>query len=94
VILSKVMAPDAREAYGWRIAFLLGAVCLPFWFWMRWAPPETIEHVAVAGERASHLSLARPFIRVILLAIVILASGTISTYLTQYMTTYPKTRCI
>jgi MHS family citrate/tricarballylate:H+ symporter-like MFS transporter len=90
VILSKVMAPDALEAYGWRIAFLLGAVCLPFGFWMRLTLRETIELVEVAGERASHLSLARPFMRVILLAIVILASGTISTYVTQYMTTYAK----
>jgi MFS transporter, MHS family, citrate/tricarballylate:H+ symporter len=90
VILSKVMAPDALEAYGWRIAFLLGAVCLPFGFWMRRTLPETIEQVEVAGKRSSHLSLARPFTRVILLAIIILASGTISTYVTQYMTTYAK----
>ena len=90
VILSKVMAPDALEAYGWRIAFLLGAVCLPFGFWMRRTLPETIEQVEVTGKRSSHLSLARPFTRVILLAIIILASGTISTYVTQYMTTYAK----
>jgi MFS transporter, MHS family, citrate/tricarballylate:H+ symporter len=90
VILSKVMAPDALEAYGWRIAFLLGAVCLPFGFWMRRTLPETIEQVEVAGKRSSHLSLARPFTRVILLATIILASGTISTYVTQYMTTYAK----
>jgi MHS family citrate/tricarballylate:H+ symporter-like MFS transporter len=90
VILSKVMAPDALEAYGWRIAFLLGAVCLPFGFWMRRTLPETIEQVEVTGKRSSHLSLARPFTRVILLAVVILASGTISTYVTQYMTTYAK----
>jgi MHS family citrate/tricarballylate:H+ symporter-like MFS transporter len=52
--------------------------------------PETIKRVEVAGKRSSHLSLARPFTRVILLAIIILASGTISTYVTQYMTTYAK----
>ena len=90
VILSKVMAPDALESYGWRIAFLLGAACLPFGFWMRRRLPETIEKIAPAVERESHLSLARPHVRVILLAIVILASGTISTYVTQYMTTYAK----
>ena len=90
VILSKTMAPDALQSYGWRIAFLLGAVCLPFGFWMRRTLPETIEKVEAAAERASHLSLARPHLRVILLAIVILASGTISTYVTQYMTTYAK----
>jgi MFS family permease len=35
--------------------------------------------------------LARRHLRVIVLALMILASGTISTYVTQYMTTYAKT---
>ena len=42
VILSKTMTPDALEAYGWRIAFLIGAACLPFGLWMRRGLPETI----------------------------------------------------
>ena len=45
------MAPEALDAYGWRIAFLIGAVCLPFGLWMRRTLPETIAH-ADAGVAA------------------------------------------
>lgn len=94
VILSSTMSPEMLQAYGWRLAFLIGAVCLPFGLWMRRTLPETIAHDARAAESAessSHLVLARRHIRVIVLALMILASGTISTYVTQYMTTYAKT---
>jgi MFS transporter, MHS family, citrate/tricarballylate:H+ symporter len=93
VILSRTMAPEALDAYGWRLAFLIGAVCLPFGLWMRRSLPETIpqdERGAAVIENASHLRLARRYIRVIVLALMILASGTITTYVTQYMTTYAK----
>ena len=93
VILSKTMAPEALEAYGWRLAFLIGALCLPFGLWMRRTLPETIsldERGAKAIENSSHLRLAHRYVRVIVLALMILASGTIATYVTQYMTTYAK----
>ncbi|WP_438810607.1 hypothetical protein, partial [Proteus mirabilis] len=41
-------------------------------------------------EGSNHIKLARRHFRVIVLALMILASGTISTYVTQYMTTYAK----
>ena len=94
VILSSTMAPDMLQAYGWRAAFLIGAVCLPFGIWMRRTLPETIPHgerAAASAENSNHLTLARRHLRVIVLALMILASGTISTYVTQYMTTYAKT---
>ncbi|HTB01816.1 MAG TPA: MFS transporter [Bradyrhizobium sp.] len=93
VILSKTMAPEALDAYGWRIAFLIGALCLPFGLWMRRTLPETItreERGADTNQSSGHLKLARRYIRVIALALMILASGTIATYVTQYMTTYAK----
>ena len=93
VILSKTMAPEALQAYGWRIAFLIGTICLPFGLWMRRSLPETIPQSGASaerGEKSSHLALARRHIRVIVLALMILASGTIATYVTQYMTTYAQ----
>jgi len=92
-IVSKTMAPEMLESYGWRVAFLIGAVCLPFGFWMRRTLPETIpqaEAGARATEHSSHLSHARHHVGIIALALMILASGTISTYVTQYMTTYAQ----
>jgi MHS family citrate/tricarballylate:H+ symporter-like MFS transporter len=93
VILSKTMAPEMLDTYGWRLAFLIGAVCLPFGIWMRRTLPETIpqaEAGAAAKESTGHLSQARRHTGLILLALMVLASGTISTYVTQYMTTYAQ----
>jgi MFS family permease len=92
VILSKTMAPEMLDSIGWRVAFLIGAACLPIGLWMRRSLPETIvqsEH-AERAERTSHLALARRHVRVIAFAVMILASGAISTYVTQYMTTYAQ----
>jgi MFS transporter, MHS family, citrate/tricarballylate:H+ symporter len=94
VILSKTMSVEALDSYGWRIAFLIGAACLPFGLWMRRTLPETIAaRASKEGEpdgSKGHLATARRYSRVILLALMILASGTIATYVTQYMTTYAQ----
>ena len=93
VILSRTMAPEVLDAYGWRLAFLIGALCLPFGLWMRSTLPETIQQSgggAEGLEHAGHLAQAARHIRVIVLALMILASGTIATYVTQYMTTYAQ----
>ncbi len=91
VILSKTMTPDMLETTGWRVAFLLGAACLPFGLWMRASLPETITAPEEKTETSSHLTLARGHKRIILLSIMVLAGGTISSYVTQYMTTYAQT---
>jgi MFS family permease len=93
VILSRTMAPEMLDAYGWRVAFLIGAICLPFGLWMRRTLPETIPQggdEAAERDQTGHLALARRHIGLIALALMILASGTISTYVTQYMTTYAQ----
>src|SRR5581483_10893128 len=54
--------------------------------------PETIPQggSGEAREHSGHLVLARRHLRLIVLALMILASGTISTYVTQYMTTFAQ----
>lgn len=92
-ILTRVMTSAELESYGWRIAFLIGAVSLPFGLWMRRTLPETIAPTARgvgSADQSGHVTLARRHGRVIVLALMILASGTISTYVTQYMTTYAQ----
>lgn len=100
--LSNLMAPAALDAYGWRIAFLLGAVTLPFGLWLRRALPETLhapEPVAAtpplptgaaAAAEPSRVALVRSSVRIIALALVVLASGTIGTYVFNYMTTFAQ----
>src|ERR1700722_3620461 len=94
VVLAKSMDNAALDAYGWRIAFLLGAVCLPFGVWMRSRLPETV-HAAEAKaisppNEGKSVGVIRANARIIALGLLILASGTIITYVTQYMTTYAQ----
>jgi MFS family permease len=90
VILSKMMTPEMLESTGWRVAFLIGAACLPFGLWMRGTLPETIASADDNAGRSSHLMLARGHTRIIALSVMVLAGGTISSYVTQYMTTYAQ----
>lgn len=94
VVLSQSMDSAALDAYGWRIAFLLGAICLPFGLWMRSGLPETVsgaETEAASVQAAGKpIGVIRANARTIILALLILASGTINTYVTQYMTTYAE----
>jgi len=93
--LSSLMAPAALDSYGWRIAFLLGAATLPFGLLLRRTLPETL-HLseatttpAAAPERTG-LELVRGSGRVIVLALLVLAAGTIGTYVFNYMTTFAQ----
>ena len=92
VILSRTLTPDALESIGWRIAFLIGAACLPFGLWMRRRLPETLLQGGSEKpvERSNHVALARRHLHIIVLAMMVLASGTIATYVQQYMTTFAQ----
>lgn len=94
VVLSQVMTSEALDSYGWRIAFLIGAITLPFGLWMRTRLPETLHRREIGSVTAkattTSLGAIRANVRVIILGLLILASGTIITYVTQYMTTYAQ----
>ena len=94
LVLSRLMSDAALEAYGWRIAFLLGVVCLPYGLWLRSRLPETIhlpETEAPATQHTGkHPGVLRAHARILVLGLVILASGTIITYVIDYMTTYAE----
>ncbi|MBR1217926.1 MFS transporter [Bradyrhizobium sp. U87765 SZCCT0131] len=95
LVLSSVMSHDALDAYGWRIAFLIGALTLPFGLWLRARMPESIhlpeEHVHATAQGADGRGRWQGHRRLMLLGLFVLASGTITTYVTQYMTTYAET---
>jgi MFS family permease len=92
-ILSLTMTSDALDAYGWRIAFLLGAATLPVGLWLRRTLPETLHRLetpAIPEQNTEAAKTLRGNTRLLGLGLVILASGTIITYVTQYMTTYAQ----
>jgi MFS transporter, MHS family, citrate/tricarballylate:H+ symporter len=71
--------------FGWRIAFLAGAVIVPFGLAIRRRLPETL-HAADVAKR-ERISL-RPHLPVAVIGLLLLASATIGTYILGYMTTY------
>ncbi len=98
VFLTAVLPADGLDTYGWRIAFLLGAVAVPFGFWLRTNLPETLH----APETHAHKTIDRPVAhrsrgqqaythwRVFLLSVVVLGSGTIAAYIFTYIVTYSQ----
>lgn len=93
-VLTAVMPHDLLDTYGWRIAFLLGAATLPFGLWLRNSLPETLhqpETAAVAPvEDRSRLRLAQNSVRIMVLGLVVLACGTIGSYIFTYTVTYSQ----
>jgi MFS family permease len=93
-VLSHVMSDEALTSYGWRIAFLIGAITLPFGLWLRRSMPETVNRretgASVAPKADNSFGTVRANARLMILSLFILASGTISTYVTEYMTTYAE----
>jgi MFS family permease len=94
VVLAAVMPASLLDAYGWRIAFLLGASVVPFGLWLRANLPETLHAPVPAVEtvavRTSRLHLVRAHWRVMLLGLVVLASQTIAWYIFVYIVTYAQ----
>ena len=94
VVLSEVMTSEALDSYGWRIAFLIGAITLPFGLWMRTRLPETLHGretgTVMTQTTGNSLGAICANVRAMTLGLLILASGTIITYVTQYMTTYAE----
>lgn len=94
VILTAVLPHGALDAYGWRIAFLLGAAILPLGLWLRRTLPETLHapetETAVPVIEQTRLRTARSSLRVIVLGLVVLASLTIGAYIFLYIVTYAQ----
>ena len=83
LLLSLVMSAHGLDAYGWRIAFLLGALTVPFGLMLRRTLPETLDAPEAPASGSSP-------VRIVVLAVMILAGGTISTYVLNYMTTFAQ----
>ncbi len=84
-ILANLLNATQLEEFGWRIASLLGAVIVPFGLMMRRRLPETL--FDASGGKRERVPL-RPYLWVAVIGLVLLASGTIGTYVCDYMTTY------
>ncbi|HEY2177101.1 MAG TPA: MFS transporter [Caulobacteraceae bacterium] len=88
VTIASIAGGAQLEAWGWRIAFLLGALILPFGYFLRRTLPETLHRhearLSIHPERP-HL---RGHARVLSLGVALIGGATVATYVLGYMTTY------
>ncbi len=84
--LASVLDAASLDRWGWRCAFLIGALVVPVGLAIRRSLPETLH---AATERADLEPPAdRSYVAVALLGLCVLTSATINTYVRNYMTTY------
>jgi MHS family citrate/tricarballylate:H+ symporter-like MFS transporter len=93
--LTALLTAQQMQDWGWRLTFLIGVLIVPFGLYIRNRLPETLHAAddaalapdATTGSLSTRQGL-RPYLRVIICGLMLLASGTIGSYVLTYMTTY------
>lgn len=91
VAISATLGDAALSAWGWRIAFLIGALVLPWGFYLRRSLPETRHRAEVRTAAQPVATTLQGHGRIIALGLLITANGTIATYIFNNMTSYAQT---
>jgi len=81
--LTLELSAQHLDAYGWRIAFLLGALVVPLGLWLRKSIPETLH--------GPETPAAAPVSKLLWVGSMMLMSLTVQTYVQTYLTTYAIT---
>ena len=93
--LGLILSSAHMDDYGWRIAFLIGALILPYGLYIRRNLPETLhgeDHLPQYDAKAAGvLGMVSDHSRAIWTGLAILAGGTVATYVLNYMTTFART---
>lgn len=89
--LAAVLSPHLLAAYGWRAAFWLGALVLPFGLIIRRALPETLHHHETPSSAHPESAAILAHSRVLILGVGVIMCFTTSTYVRLYLTTYATT---
>ena len=85
--LSYLLPPDALADWGWRLAFLVGLLIVPFGLLVRRSLPEPGPASPRPPGEHSRGQADIPW-RLVCLSVMLIASGTINTYVNTYMVTY------
>jgi MHS family citrate/tricarballylate:H+ symporter-like MFS transporter len=85
--LSSWLTPPQLDAFGWRIAFLIGAAIVPFGLALR---RTLIETLPAREEEKAAVSL-HPFLPAAIAGLMMLGAATIANYTLDYLTTYAQT---
>lgn len=86
LVLSVVLTKAQFDAYGWRIALLLGASIIPYALVIRRDLPETVH--ASEPPAGPHGTMPNSVWRAMVLGCLMISASTISSYITTYMTTF------
>lgn len=90
--LANVLTAQEMQDWGWRVTMLAGAAIVPFGLMLRRSLPETLHVAADPTHRSDSPSPEiAPYLTLIVCGLLILASGTIGSYTSNYMTTYALT---
>ena len=92
--LAMILSVSQVDAYGWRIAFLLGALTLPFGLYIRRSLPESLhtpDHLPHYDAKAAGFwGIARDHSRAIIVGLLVIMGSTVATYVLNYMTTFAR----
>jgi MFS transporter, MHS family, citrate/tricarballylate:H+ symporter len=86
-VLTTWLTPAALDAWGWRVAFLIGAAIVPIGLQMRRNLPDTLHDT---DRPATTPEQRRVPVRLILLALMLMMAVTIYLYGLDYITTYAQ----
>lgn len=85
--LSATLSPADMLAWGWRVPFVVGILLLPVALYLRRTMPETLQAETLEPENSGISGLKRRR-GVLVLAVLLIIGGTVSTYVGNYMTTF------
>jgi len=85
LVLAMTLSKSALADWGWRIGFVIGLVIVPFGLMVRRGLPESAPHLV--SEQSTVPRDPIPW-KLVVLGLMLLTNGTISTYVGTYMTTY------
>ena len=85
LVLALLLSDAQLSLFGWRIALALGATIVPLALYVRNSLPETLH----PGEpETARRTPVRSYVRPLVCGLTIMGSGTIATYIFQYMATF------
>lgn len=87
LLLSSTLSPAALSQWGWRAAFLLGSMIVPFTIAIRRSLGETLVH-GEAGREAG--PSGRKIVLIAIAGGLLLGGATIGTYTVDYITTFAQ----
>jgi MFS family permease len=85
--LTSTLSPVELQGWGWRMPFAIGMLLIPLAIYLRREMPETLEQKKDTATVYASPTLVS-YRRLILLSVLTVLGGTVSTYVGNYMTTY------